>query len=156
MNKLIASATIEGRERRLYANVTPSTTYSYKLWAVGETIVVRGTMLPKVASLVRMSTDDRSLIEGVISLLSGNALSAAQSIATPQLTIAETPAPNVVPAPSRERVAYDVVDIYGHATGIKALVREPQYADHYIADDDSESHNEAIAALQTTLDAQSK
>lgn len=30
---------------------------------------------------------------------------------------------------------------------------EPQYADHYIADDDSESHNEAIAALQTTLDA---
>ena len=81
MNKLIASATIEGRERRLYANVTSSATYSYKLWAIGETIVVRGTMLPKVASLVRMSTDDRSLIEGVISLLSGNALSDAQSIA---------------------------------------------------------------------------
>jgi hypothetical protein len=110
MNKLIASARVEGRERRLYANVTPSTTYSYKLWAVGETIAVRGTMLPKVASLVRRATDDRSLIEGVISLLSGNALSDAQS-------------------------------------------REPQYADHYIADDDSESHNEAIAALQTTLDA---
>lgn len=121
MNKLIASATIEGRERRLYANVTPSATYSYKLWAVGETIVVRGTMLPKVASLVRMSTDDRSLIEGVISLLSGNAFSNAQSVATPQLTIAD--------------------------------VREPQYADHYIADDDSESHSAAIAALQTTLDA---
>jgi hypothetical protein len=38
---------------------------------------------------------------------------------------------------------------------IKSVAQKatPQYADHYIHDDDSESHNEAIAALQTTLDA---
>ena len=81
MNKLIASAIIKGHSVRLYANVSPTATYGYNLWRVGKTVVIRGAMLPKVASLVRMSTDDRSLIEGVISLLSGNALSDAQSIA---------------------------------------------------------------------------
>lgn len=91
MNKLIASTAIKGHSVRLYANVSPTQTYSYALWRVGKTVVIRGTMLPKVASLVRMSTNEHSLIEGVISLLSGMSLNDAQSVATPQLTIAETP-----------------------------------------------------------------
>ena len=97
MNKLIASTTIEGRVQRLYANVSSTQTYSYALWCVGATVHIRGTMVPKVASLVRSASSEHSLIEGVISLLCGQTLSYAQCIATPQLAIAETPASNVVP-----------------------------------------------------------
>lgn len=149
MNKLIASTTIKGHSVRLYANVSATSTYAYNLWRVGKTVSLRGTMVPKVASLVRSASSEHSLIEGVISLLCGQTLSYAQCIATPQLTIAETPCSDVVP----KLTANDLwAEAHGEFVDEAWDDDEPQYADHYIADDDSESRNADIAALQAELD----
>lgn len=235
MNKLIASTTIKGHSVRLYANVSATSTYAYNLWRVGKTVAIRGTMLPKVASVVRTATDEHSLIEGVISLLSGRSLTDAQSVATPQLTIAETPCSDVVPSltandrlaeahgercadewwdddepqlddakfvdeanaelleylkldaisvaasvkvgehrfndpADAERFMLTAIDLgydaemypadditpthrFSDSWGVSVTDAKPQqYADHYIADDDSESHTAAISALQAELD----